>query len=322
MKRNFASLWIVVGALLTCAGGHAAYPIKPIRMIVGQSPGDTTDLVARVIAPALAEFLQQPVSIENQAGVNGNIAAARVANARADGYTVLLVASSFSANANLYRNLSQQPERDFAPISRVAAVHNLLVLNASIHARTLAQFLAAIRENPGRTSLASGGTGSLSHLAAELMKQRAGPLNTLHVPYRGNGPALVELLGGHVDALFATMPYAYPHVRSGRLRALAVASLKRAAGLPEVPTFDESGVRGFEAVAWNALVAPAGTPYDTIVRLNLGVAHVAGSPVVRERLGALGAEVESDSPDQFAQYLRAEIAKWAEVIKAASVTLD
>jgi tripartite-type tricarboxylate transporter receptor subunit TctC len=322
MKRDVAWLWMLVAWLAACVGAHAAFPDRPVRLIVGQPGGDTTDLVARVIAPALSDFLTQRVIIDNHAGANGNLATARVAKTHPDGYTVLLASASFAANPGLYRNLAHQPARDFAPISRVATVHNVLVVHASTHAKTLAQFLAAIRANPSRTSFASGGNGSMSHLAAELMKQRVGPLNTLHVPYKGSGPAMAELIGGHVDALFVTMPYAFPHVRSGRIRALAVASLQRAAALPEVPTFDESGVRGFEAVSWNALVAPAGTPYDTIVRLNLGVAYAAHAPVVKERLGALGAEAASESPDRFAEYLRAEIAKWAKVATAAGITLD
>ena len=170
--------------------------------------------------------------------------------------------------------------------------------------------------------LASGGNGSHSHLAAELLKQRAGPLNTLHVPYKGNGPALVELLGGHVDALFVTMPYAYPHISSGRLKALAVASPRRAVPLPNVPTFAESGFPGFEAVVWNGVVVPAGTPYDTIVRLGLGISNVASSAVVTQKFAALGAEGVADTPEQFAEHLRTEVAKWAKVAKASGIALE
>ena len=193
---------------------------------------------------------------------------------------------------------------------------------SSTHVKTLADFIAYVRGNPGRIVLASGGTGRSSHLAAELMKQRVGSLNTLHVPYKGDGPALVELLGGHVDALFITMPYAYGHIKSGRLKALAVASLKRATPLPDVPTFAESGFPGFEAVVWNGVVAPAGTPYDTIVRLGLGLSQAASSAPVRERFAALGAEAVTDTPEQFAEYLRAEVAKWAKVAKASSIALE
>jgi tripartite-type tricarboxylate transporter receptor subunit TctC len=188
--------------------------------------------------------------------------------------------------------------------------------------RTLADFIAYVRSNPARTVLASTGTASYSHLAAELFKQEAGPLNTLHVPYRGSAPAMIDLLGGEADALFATMPPVYGHVKSGRLRALAVASLKRAQALPNVPTFDESGVRGFEAVVWNAVVAPAGTPSDIVVRLSLGIEHAVASPAIRQELIALGAEPVTDTPEQFTKYLRAEVEKWAKVAQRSSIALE
>jgi tripartite-type tricarboxylate transporter receptor subunit TctC len=322
MRRRFAVFVLGFTCALACIPACAAFPDRPVRMLVGYPGGETTDLVARVIAPVLAESLGQPVIIENHAGANGNIAMARAAKAKPDGHTVLLASAALAINPGLYPQLAQQPLRDFAPISRVAAVQNVLVVQAAVNAKTLAQFIAAVRASPSRTVFASGGTGSMSHLAAELMKIQAGPLNMLHVPYKGNGAALADLIGAHVDALIVTVPYAFPHVRSGRIRALAVASPRRVAALSDVPTFAEAGVRGCEAVSWNAIVAPAGTPYDTIVRLNLATMHVANSPLARERLSAMGAEPASDTPDQLAEYVRAEIAKWSKVIKAASVTIE
>jgi tripartite-type tricarboxylate transporter receptor subunit TctC len=292
-----------------------------VRIVVGHPAGDTTDLIARIAAAALAEAFGQPVVTEAHPGQNGNVAAARVAKAKPDGYTLLVAASSLAANASLHPSLAPQPLRDLAPVARLANVHQLLVVNAS-RAKTLGEFIAAVRTNPAKMVLASAGTGSASHLAAELLKMRAGPLNTLHVPYKGSGPALVELLGGHIEALFLTMPFAYPHVKSGRLRALAVASPKRAVPLPDVPTFAEAGVPGVEAIVWNGLVAPAGTPYDTIVRLSLGVAKAASGAAFTEKLAALGAEPVADTPDQFADYLRAEVAKWAQVVKASGVAVE
>jgi tripartite-type tricarboxylate transporter receptor subunit TctC len=197
----------------------------------------------------------------------------------------------------------------------------LLVVSAS-RAKTLAEFIAAIRASPGKIVLGSAGNASPSHLAAELMKIRGGPLNTLHVPYRSSGAALIDVLGGHIEASIVTMPFAYPHVKSGRLRALAVAAAKRAVPLPQVPTFAEAGVPGVEAVVWNGLLAPAGTPYDTIVRLSLAVTKAIATAALRDKLAALGAEPVGDTPDQFSQYLRAEVAKWAQVVKAASVTVE
>jgi tripartite-type tricarboxylate transporter receptor subunit TctC len=321
VRRTLLALIVAFGSL---AGGPASstYPERPVRIILGYPTGDTTDLVTRIVAPALAEFFKQPFIVDNHPGANGNLATVRASKAKPDGQTLLLVSSSFSANASLYPGLTSHPLRDFVPISRVAVVHYVLIVQPSLGVTKLADFLAAIRASPGKMSFASAGTGSMSHLVAELMKVRAGPLNTLHVPYKGSIPALADLIGGHVNALFVTMPYAYPQVRSGRVRALAVASLKRAALLPEVPTFEESGVLGVDAPAWNAIVAPAGTPYDTMVRLNLGVANVESSPVIKEKLAALGAEGASDTADQFTAYLRAEVEKWAKVIKAASVVVE
>jgi tripartite-type tricarboxylate transporter receptor subunit TctC len=321
MLRNIIAL-IIAFECITCGPAFAAYPERPVRLIVGYAGGDTTDLIARVDALGLADFFKQPFLVENHPGANGTLAIARVAKAKPDGYTLLLVSSSFSTSPGLYPGLAYQPTRDFVPVSRIAYVHNVLVVGGSVGVRTLADFIAAVRSNPGKMIFASGGTGSASHLAAELLKMRAGPLNTLHVPYKGIGPALAELLGGHVDALFLTLPYAYPHVKSGRIRALAVASLKRAAQLPDVPTFDESGIGGFEAAAWSAIAAPIATPYDTVVRLNLGVTNLAGSATVKERLAGLGAEPLSETSDQFAAYLRTEVEKWSKVIKGASITLD
>jgi tripartite-type tricarboxylate transporter receptor subunit TctC len=301
---------------------HAEYPERPVRLIVGYAGGDTTDLVARVAAPALAEFFKQSFIVENHPGANGTVAAARVAKAKPDGHMLLVASSSFAATPGLYPTFPYQPNRDFVPASRVAYVHNVLTVGASLGLKTVAAFISAVRSNPGKMTFASGGTGSLSHLAAELMKLRAGPLNTLHVPYKGTGPALAELLGGHVDALFLTLPYAYAHVKSGRIRALAVASARRARQIPEVPTFDEAGVPGFEAVAWNAIVAPPGTPYDTVVRLNLGVASIARAASVRDKFAGLGAEPMSESSDEFAAYLRAEVEKWSVVIRTAGINVE
>ncbi|MGZ5160930.1 MAG: Bug family tripartite tricarboxylate transporter substrate binding protein [Burkholderiales bacterium] len=296
MLRNIIAL-IIAFQCITCGAARAAYPERPVRLIVGYPGGDTTDLIARVDAIGLADFFKQQFLVENHPGANGTLATARVAKAKPDGYTLLLVSSSFSTSPGLYPGLAYQPTRDFVPVSRVAYVHNVLVVGGSVGVKTLADFIAAVRSNPGKMIFASGGTGSASHLAA-------------------------ELLGGHVDALFLTLPYAYAHVKSGRIRALAVASLKRAAQLPDVPTFDESGISGFEAAAWSAIAAPVATPYDTVVRLNLGVTNVAGSAAVKERLAGLGAEPLSETSDQFAAYLRTEVEKWSKVIKGASITLD
>ena len=323
MKTAFAFVSVALAASFALPGAIGSdYPSRPVRITVGLPVGETTDLIARIAALALRDVFKQPVVIDNHAGGSGNVAAALVAKTKRDGYTLLFVSSAFAANVSVFANPVYDPLRDFAAVARVANVHQILVVPSSTHVRTLADFIAYVRGNPGRIVLASGGTGRSSHLAAELMKQRVGALNTLHVPYKGDGLALVDLLGGHVDALIATMPYAYPHIRSGRLKALAVASLERASPLPDVPTFAESGFPGFEAVVWNGVVAPAGTPYDTIVRLSLALSQAASAASVRQKFAALGAEPVRDTPEQFAGYLRAEVAKWAKVAKASSIALE
>ena len=320
MQRTF--LACIALAFVLCNPAAATFPEKPVRLLVGYPGGDTADLIARIATPALAQSFKQPLIIENHPGANGNLAAARAAKARPDGYTLLFATAAFATSASLYSTLPYQPLRDFVPVARVANVHNVLVVQNSLGLKTLSAFIASVRASPGATAFASAGNGSLSHLASELMKLRVGPLNTLHVPYKGIVPALADLLGGHVHALFVQVPYAYPHVRSGRIRALAVASPKRASLLPEVPTFDESGIAGFEAVAWNGVVAPAGTPYDNLVRFDLALANALNSASVKARLAALGAEPVGDTPDQFSTYLRSEVEKWAKVIKSAGISAD
>lgn len=322
MKQRFAVLVIALALAPVLTFAQSAYPSRPMRIFLGYAPGDTTDLIARVVAPALHAYFKQPVLLKNQTGKNGNVAAMLVAKSQADGHTLLFATPALATNAGIYAGLAFHPLRDFVAIARVANVHELLVVRAATHMRTLADFIDYVRSNPARTVLASTGTVSYSHLAAELFKQRAGPLNTLHVPYKGFAPAMIDLLAGEADALFATMPRVYGHVKSGRLRALAVASLKRAQALPNVPTFDESGVPGFEAVVWNAVVAPAGTPSDTVVRLSLGIAHAVASSATREKLIALGAEPVTDTPEQFTKYLRAEVEKWARVAERSRIAIE
>ena len=280
------------------------------------------DLAARLTAQALAAYFKQPFVVENYPGANTNLAAARAARAKRDGYTLLLVSPAFSSNASLYSALPHQPLRDFIPVSRLATIHNVLVVRSSLGVKTVADFIAAVRSRPGRLILASAGTGSVSHLASELLKIRARPFNALHVPYRGNALAMVDLLNGTTDALFAPVPFAYPHASTGRIRALAVAGPRRAPQFAEVPTFAEAGIPGLEASSWTGIVALNGTPYDTVVRLHLGITTVGSSPDLRHRLNAIGAEPISEAPDEFAAYLRAEIEKWADVIKAAGITLE
>jgi tripartite-type tricarboxylate transporter receptor subunit TctC len=317
MRMKLAALVAVPIACAAAAGPACAeYPSRSVRVVVGAPGGDPIDLMARFVTPALSTTFRQPFIVDNQVGAMGNVAAGRVAKAPADGHTLLVVSASFATSVSLYPDLAYEPQRDFTAVAKLASFNQVLVVNSTLSMRTLAEFLSFVRAAPGRVTIASAGTGTTSHLAAELMKIRAGWLDALHVPYRGNGPALVDVLGNHVHAAIATIALAHPHVRTGRLRALAVASAKRVAPLAEVPTFHESGFPGFEATAWSGIVAPAGTSYDTVVRLNLAVREAMSNPQTKQRFGSQGAAPANETPEQFRQFLRDEIEKWGKVAKA------
>ena len=317
---------LLIAACTTLSAGTASaqspYPSKAVRMIVGFPAGGSTDIMARLIAPGLTEAFKQQFTVDNRPGANSNIGNELAAKAAPDGYTLLVVSASFSTNVSLYPKMGYDPLRDFAPITRIAAVHNMLVVHPSLPVKTVKQLVALAKAKPGQLVFASSGGGSTSHLAAELLKNSVGGMDTIHVPYKGVAPALVDLIAGNTQALVSTMPSATPHVKSDRLRALAVASLKRAETFPELPTFDESGFPGFEASAWNAVLAPVGTPRDIINSLNAVIVRSVKSADARERFMAQGAEPVGDSPDQFGAYLRAEVAKWAKVIKTSGAKLD
>jgi tripartite-type tricarboxylate transporter receptor subunit TctC len=328
-REHFRTMWPSLLLLAACAAvfpsfafAQTGYPSRPVRMLVGFAPGGTTDIIARVLAAPLSEFFERQFYVENRPGATGNIATELTAKSPPDGTTLLVVPAAFASNVSLYSRTDYDPLRDFAPITRVAAVHNVLLVHPSVPAGSVIELVALAKRRPGEIVFASPGHGSTSHLALEMLKLRAGGLAVLHVPYRGMAPAVLEAAGGQVDALISTIPPAGHHIRSGRLRPLAVASPKRAAALPHVPTFEEAGHRGFEAAAWNAVLAPAGTPYDIITRLNLAIVGIARSREFRGRLAALGAEVIGDTPEQFAAYLRAEIAKWADVVKRSGAKIE
>ena len=300
----------------------AGYPVKPVRILVGFPAGGSTDIMARLIAPGLSETFAQQFVIDNRPGANSNIANELAARAQADGYTLLAVSASFSTNVSLYPKMGYHPLRDFEPISRIAAVHNVLVVHSSLNVKTVKELVALAKAKPGEIVFASSGSGSTSHLAAELLKTSVGGLDTIHVPYKGVAPAIVDLVSGQVHALVSTMPSATPHVKSGRVRALAGASARRAQSMPQTPTFQEAGFPGFEASAWNAVLAPAGTPDEIVGRLNAAIVKIVQTQAVREKLAALGAEPVGDSREQFRSYLEAEVAKWAKVVKLSGARLE
>jgi tripartite-type tricarboxylate transporter receptor subunit TctC len=315
-------LLAIVSMLLMIPAYAQNWPAKSVRIIVGFPPGGSTDIMARLIVPGLTETFRQQFVVDNRPGANSNIASELAAKSPADGYTVLVVSASFSTNPGLYPKVPYDPIREFTPVTRIAAVNNVLVVHPSMPVKNVKELVALVKARPGQFVFASSGTGSTSHLAMELLKTTVGGFDAVHVPYKGVAPAVVDLMAGHVHALVSTMPTAVPHVQSGRLRALAVASLQRASALRDVPTFDESGYRGFEASAWNAVLVPAGTPNDVVTRLNAAIVKIVQTPDIREKLAAQGAEPVGDTPEQFAAYLRAELTKWAKVAKASGARVD
>jgi tripartite-type tricarboxylate transporter receptor subunit TctC len=309
-------------ALFPAAAYAQAYPVKPIRMIVAYPPGGGTDIVGRVIAQELGETLGQSVVVENRGGASGNIGTELAAHAAPDGYTVLMGNVAPNAiNVSLFKNLPFDPVADFAPVTLVASTPNILVVHPSMPARTVKDVIALAKAKPGTLNFASAGVGSSSHLAGELFRILGGA-EIVHVPYKGAGPAMVDVLSGQVQLYFATMPAAMPHVKSGKLVPVAVTSAKRSRALPDLPTIAESGVPGYEASTWYGLLAPAHTPGAAIARLHDGVVAILAKPALREKLAGQGFEPVGDSPEEFAAYIRSEIAKWSKVIRDAGIRAE
>jgi len=310
---------ILLAALLALQGAAAlsqAYPSRPVRMLVGFPPGGGTDISARLLAPKLSEFLGQQFVVENRPGATTNIASDLVAKAPADGYTLLFTTSALAINASLYKNLSYDALRDFAPISIFAESPNLLVAPQSFAAKDIAALLALARARPGELNYSSAGSGTTQHLAAELFKVRTGT-RIVHIPYKGTAASLTAVIAGEVQMSFANVPAILGHVRSGRLRALAVAGARRTALMPEVPTMQEAGVDGVEVPVWYALLAPAATPREIVTLLGAATARATHTPDTRQRLLDQGADPVGNTPEEFTLLLKQEVARWAEVVKVS-----
>ena len=322
MKHLFFLLVFYV-ALLAPAEGAAAevYPAKAIRFIVPQTPGGTSDIVARMVAQKLAEALKQPVIIDNRAGASGTIGTAIAAKAPADGYTIVLAYTVHTTSAALYDKLPYDPIRSFATITILASAPLVLVVPPRVPATTVAEFIHVAKTAPRPLTFGSAGNGSGGHLAGELFKVMA-QVPLVHIPYRGTGQAITELIGGQIDFMLAAIVPIQPHVKSGRLRAIAVSSTRRSVTAPDVPTVAESGLEGFEYIGWYGVLAPAGTPNTVIERLHAEFVKVLRLPDLRERLLADGAETMGNSPAAFAVFLKAEIERWARVIKQAGAKID
>ena len=314
---------IAVCALaLTAAGAAAqAYPQRPIRLVVPFPPGGPTDLLARAVAPKLSEQLGQPVTIDNKPGASGLIGAEMVARAAPDGYTLLANASIHVINPSLYKKTAFDAIRDFAPISQIADVPLVLVTNSELPVRSVQDLIAHAKSAPDGLLFASSGNASAPHLAGEAFKNVTGT-KLGHVPYKGSGPALTDLIGGQVQLMFDSLPSSMAHITSGKIRAIAVTTAKRSSALPRVPTVAESGLPGFDISTWYGIWAPAGTPREVVGRLATEVAQAVRAPDVRAKLLALGAEPVGSSPDEFAAYNRSELEKWAKIVRSSGAQVD
>jgi tripartite-type tricarboxylate transporter receptor subunit TctC len=307
--------------LFAATASAQTFPSKPIKIIVPFPAGGTVDFFARVISSKLSDALGQSVLVENRAGAGGNIAAEAVAKAAPDGYTLLMGSEIIAINTSLYSKIGYDPVKDLAPITLVGTVPNILIVHPGLPVNSVQELIALAKKSPGKISFASTGQGTSTHLSAELFKLMA-QVDLLHVPYKGGPPAIADLISGQVNMMFINMPTGISHVRSGKAKILAVSSIKRIPQLPDVPTVDQAGVKGFETAAWSGLYAPAATPTDIINRLNAEVVKILKQPSVREQLSAQGAEPVGDTPDEFSRFTLAEISKWAKIIKISGARVD
>ena len=316
-----------IAAVLACSTAlplhaqTAAWPNKSIRLVVGYAAGGATDVIARIVGVKLGEQLGQSVVIDNRAGANSNIGAEMVARSPADGYTLYVFTIANTINASLYDKLSYDPLKDFEPIGLIAKIPNILVVNEKLPIKSVADYVQFAKDAPNGLTFASSGSGSSIHLSGEMFKMTA-KLNMLHVPYRGSAPAINDLLGGQVQSMFDNTPSALPHVRGGKLRAIAITSAQRSNLLPDVPTLDESGFPGFDVQSWFGLSAPAGTPRAVVDRLNAELGKVLASPDVRERLVNLAATPSHGTPEQFRSFTTAEVKRWQEVVKLSGAKAE
>ena len=312
---------LCAGLMMAAVGaGYAqsGYPNHAIRLVVPSSAGGGADIVARIVAPRLAERLGQQVVVDNRPGAGTMIGGEVVAKAAPDGYTVLLGVSTLATNPVIYKKMPYDALRDFAPITQIASLPNILVVHPSVPVKTAQELIAFARAHPGQLNYGSPGTGTNPHLAMELFCSMA-KVGMLHIPYKGSAPAIIDIIAGHISVMAATALTGIPHVRSGRLRALAVTSTKRTAAAPDVPTLAEAALPGYDAVQWYGVLAPAQTPPDIVARLHAEIARILQSPDVKDRLRGDGADPVGNPPDEFARFIREETGKWAKVARDAGI---
>jgi tripartite-type tricarboxylate transporter receptor subunit TctC len=321
-----ASLQILAAALAAFAGPHAlaaeTFPTKPIRIIVAYTPAGTTDILARLVGQKMNEAWGQPVIVDNRAGAAGNIGTEVAARATPDGYTLIMgTAGTHGINVSLYRKLGWHPVKDFAPVSLVAMVPNIMVVNNSLPVKSVKEFIAHVKTNPGKLSYGSPGNGSTAHLSMELFKSMTGS-NIVHIPYKGSAGVLADVMGGQIAVTIDNMPPYIPQVKAGKIRALAVSTAKRSSAMPDLPSIAEAGVPGYDSGAWFGLLAPAGTPKAVVDKLSAETARIIRMPDINRRISEQGAEPVGGKPEEFAALIKSEIAKWAKVIQDAKVELQ
>jgi tripartite-type tricarboxylate transporter receptor subunit TctC len=323
MNISIRAACVLFAAAAMGTAAHAAqpYPARSIRYIVPQAPGGSSDTLARIVVARLSESLGQQVVVDNRPGATGVIGAELVAKAPADGYTLIQVATSHATNPALGVKLPFDTLRDFAPITLLSQQPNVWIVHPSLPVRNIRELIALAKSRPGQIDFASSGTGGSQHLAGELLNVMAG-IKLVHIPYKGSPPALIDVLGGRVPLMSSTLAPAMPHARNGKVRALAVTGAKRSSAAPDIPTVAESGLPGYEAIAWQGVLAPAGTPREAVQRLHAELVRVIAQQDARRMLAEQGYEPAGTSPEQFDAFIRTEIVKWFKVVKSAGITIE
>lgn len=317
----WTALALLVGASFPHAVPAQGFPSRPVTIVVPYPPGGLIDLVARVIQPAMQTELGQSVVIENKSGAGGNVGAEAVAHSAPDGYTLLLANPSLAISPTLYRKLNYRPIEDFAYVGRYGSVPNVLVVNPSLPVKSARELIEYAKKNPGKLNYGSPGYGTSPQLSSELFKAMTGTY-IVHIPFRGAGPSIAALMAGEIEMMIDNIPPQVPLIKAGKVRALAVTSLKRVSVLPDVPTMDEVGLKGYEVVSWFGLAARAGSPSDAVARLNQALNRASQDPRVRETLESRGATIVQGSPEDFLNFVKAETAKFAPIVKRAGVVVD
>ena len=321
MRTTIRGAALALLATVALSAFAQGYPSRPVTIVVPYPPGGLIDLVARIVQPGLQRDLGQPVVVENRAGAGGNIGAEFVARANADGHTLLLANPSLGLSQHIYPKLAYRPLQDFAYVGQYGIVPNVLVVRPDLPVKSVPELIAYARKNPGKLNYASNGYGTSPQMSMELFKAMSGTF-IVHIPFRGSGPAVASLLAGETDLMFDNLPPVLPQIRAGKMRALAVTSTARSSVAPELPTLDESGLKGYEVTAWFGLAAPAATPRDVVNRLNQALNRTTADAQVRGELVGRGATVMQGTPEQFTAFVRAEIEKWGPVVKRAGVTAE